>query len=304
MGGDRGTPADPHQLGGIDHEAARDALPVGFLAERLHQPLHRALRHANEVRGAPQPLAHGADQPGDADRLGVGDEEGLVGCPLRAEHERDRGDEVRKREQRAAVVQPGEGERHRRPRQRRERGDVALDPGSIDDGRAEHREVRPACRDQLLGFELGAPIGVGRLGPVSLGDRMVGREPGLRPDRGDQHQPVDFRARRLLRELSHRQRVDAGIDVVGQHAGRVRKAGEMHDMGHAVEQLRPIDRAGKVGERDALDAGADRDGGRVACGGPDGVAVARQRADQGFADEAGGAGDEDGRGHARPRPSQ
>ncbi len=133
---------------------------------------------------------------------------------------------------------------------------------------------------------------------------MVGREPNLRPDRGNEHQPDDFRARGLLREFSHRQRVDARVNVVGQHAGRVRKAREMHDMGHAVEQLRPIDRAGKVGKHDALDAGGDRDGGWIACGGPDGVAVAHQRADQGFADEAGGAGDEDGRGHGRPRPSQ
>jgi hypothetical protein len=39
-------------------------------------------------------------------------------------------------------------------------------------------------------------------------------------------------------------------------------------------------------------------------GGPDGEAVARQRADQGFADEAGGAGDEHGPFHTRPRPSQ
>ena len=78
----------------------------------------------------------------------------------------------------------------------------------------------------------------------------------------------------------------------------------MHDMGHAVEQRRPIDRAREIGKRDALGAGIGSDGSRIAGGGPDGEAVARQRADQGFADEAGGAGDEHGPFHTRPRPSQ
>src|SRR5689334_22739360 len=64
------APADANELSSIDHEAAGDALPLGLSAKGAHQPLHGALRHAHEVRGPRQPLAHGGDEVGDADRLG------------------------------------------------------------------------------------------------------------------------------------------------------------------------------------------------------------------------------------------
>src|SRR5512135_2290778 len=63
------APADAHELSSVDHEAAGDALPLGLPAEGAHQPLHGALRDADEERGAAQPFAHGGDQVGHADGL-------------------------------------------------------------------------------------------------------------------------------------------------------------------------------------------------------------------------------------------
>ena len=116
-------------------------LPLRFLAERVHQPLHRALRHVHEVRRPPESFAHGGDEVGNADRLCIRGKEGLASRLLRGEHERDRGDSdfqaraasggCRARQRAAASAVLGEG---------RERGNIAFDAASVDNGGAEHGE--------------------------------------------------------------------------------------------------------------------------------------------------------------------
>ena len=77
--------------------------------------------------GAAKPFAHSGDEVGDADRLGVGDKEHLAFSPERGERKLDGRGEVVDRQKRAAIVEPAEGKRHWRLRQR---GEAAILPST------------------------------------------------------------------------------------------------------------------------------------------------------------------------------
>ena len=160
-----------------------DALPVRLPAERLHQPHDGAGRHGDQVRRAPKPFAHRRDDVGDADRLGIGHEICLVLGRRRGERERDRRRQIFEGEQRAAIGETGERQRHRRLGERGQRGDIAFDALAVDDGGAEHGERNAALREKPLASQLGPSIGVGGQRRILFGDDVLGRNADLRPDR-------------------------------------------------------------------------------------------------------------------------
>src|SRR5215471_17340702 len=97
-------------------------------------------------------------------------------------------------------------------------------------------KLSSASSDEALALELRAPVDIGRLRRVLVGDGVICREPGLRPHRRDEHEPFDLPARSLCK-LAWRFRVDAHIERIGQQARRMRDAGEVHDMRHAGKHL-------------------------------------------------------------------
>ena len=147
-------PADGAELRSVDDEIPRQPLPLGLLAEGGHQPLDPSGRDADEMRRPAQAFAHGGNHVSHADRLGVGDEKNLAFGLGRGQREFDRRGEVLERKQRAAIVEPAEGQRHRRLRERCKARDIAFDAASIDHGGTEHGEGNAALGNQALGLEL------------------------------------------------------------------------------------------------------------------------------------------------------
>src|SRR5262249_51779422 len=120
--------------------------------------------------------------------------------------------------------------------ERGERRDIAFHAFAVDDGWPERGETNAARSDEALTFELRAPIGVDWLMRVVFGDVVICREPGLRPHRRAEHEPYT-RPTRSLRKLAWRFRVDAHMERIRQRARRMRDAGEVYYMRHAVKQL-------------------------------------------------------------------
>ena len=102
-------------------------------------------------------------------------------------------------------------------------------------------------------------MGIGGSGHILFANRAVGRQAGLRPDRGHEHQTLNLAARRSGK-LAHGLGIDAGVEFIGERSWRVRDTGEMDQMRDALQEPRPSGGMGKIGHGHALDAahGGDR----------------------------------------------
>src|SRR6185369_7832649 len=110
----------------------------------------------------------------------------------------------------------------------------------------------------------------------------------LRTDRGHQHEMLDARSARSLRQRARRLDVDRRVNGVGKVGASMRQAGGVHDSIDATDDVFGSERTRHVAERDALDTRIIEDD-WVAGGGANLITAFRKLSNDMLADKARGA---------------